>query len=345
MLRKIEKIIRHQTGIERVFLCGSGTIGFLRIIESLNLQPSDEILIPDFICEIVAIPLLVKKIKFKVVDIEKDNVLPSLMEYQKNYSTNTKAILLAYIWGYVHKDLDKIIKWARKKNLIIIEDIASAYGLEYKGRKLGTLGDYCFGSFGKGKIVDFGSYGFYSLPANISLPPHKTILFREFLDYTSYIKKIRCIKNAHIRKFCFLFLAKLYPFYLNFNPDKKQLNLLYDKLLEFEKIVEQRQKNTLNILDRLKHSSALKIYIPNNDLKVASRVGCFCSDYSVFQKLQAEKCWIGKDFNYPISKLLNLETPHNTGIIIGKIFNILTEPQNITLSTSLNIICQIGAEK
>lgn len=345
MLHKIEQIIKRQTGLKRVFLCGSGTIGFLRIIESLNLQPNDEILIPDFICEIVVIPLLLKKIRFKVVDIEKDEVLPSLTEYQENYNTNTKAILLAYIWGYVHKDLDKIIEWARKKDLIIIEDVASAYGLEYNGRKLGTLGDYCFGSFGKGKIVNFGSYGFYSLPASVSLAPHKTLLIREILDYTSCIKKIRCIKNAYIRKFCFLFLVKLYPFYLNFNPDENQLNFLYKKLSKFEKIINQRRKNTLNILDKLKHSSVLKIYIPNNDLQVASRVSCFCPDYKVFQELQAKKCWIGKDFNYPISKLLNLETPHNTGIIIGKIFNILTEPQNITLSTSLNIICQIGAKK
>ena len=89
MLHKIEGIIKRQTRLERVFLCGSGTVGFLRIIESLNLQPSDEILIPDFICEIIVIPLLIKKIKFKVVDIEKDNVLPSLIEYQKNYNTNT----------------------------------------------------------------------------------------------------------------------------------------------------------------------------------------------------------------------------------------------------------------
>ena len=41
--------------------------------------------------------------------------------------------------------MDKITKWAKKKKLLVIEDCAETCGSSFKGKKLGTWGDYgCF---------------------------------------------------------------------------------------------------------------------------------------------------------------------------------------------------------
>jgi dTDP-4-amino-4,6-dideoxygalactose transaminase len=71
-------------------------------------------------------------------------------------SSRTKAIIPVHLFGQP-ADMDPILEFARKHDLIVIEDAAQAHGAEYKGRKVGTLGDAgCF-SFYPGK--NLGAFG------------------------------------------------------------------------------------------------------------------------------------------------------------------------------------------
>jgi dTDP-4-amino-4,6-dideoxygalactose transaminase len=68
----------------------------------------------------------------------------------------TKAILPVHIYGQ-SADMDPIIEIARRHGLIVIEDACQAHGAEYKGQRVGSLGDLgCF-SFYPGK--NLGAYG------------------------------------------------------------------------------------------------------------------------------------------------------------------------------------------
>lgn len=339
MLNKVEKLIQRQTGLNNVYLSGSGTDGFFQILKYLSLNHNDEILIPDFICEILAIPLLSIGIKFKLVDIEKDKLLPNLNNYKNKYNSHTKVILLAYLWGYVHEDLYEIIQWAKSKKLIIIEDIASAYGLEYNGKKLGTFGDYTFGSFGKGKMISFGQYGFYTIPSEVKFIKRNFSFFsKEILNYIAIIKKIRRIKNSLLKKYLFLLLAKIHPFYLGYNFHYKKLKSLYQKLLKFSEISNQRKKNTSFIFKNIKSTSQIMVYPINNDQKITTRVCCVSKKEDILLTLQNNNCWVGSDFRHPISKLLNIDTPTNIKSLSNRVFNILTEPNNKTLNKTIKII-------
>ena len=71
-------------------------------------------------------------------------------------SARTKAIIPVHLFGQP-ADMDPILEFAREHNLVLIEDAAQAHGAEYKGRKVGTLGDAgCF-SFYPGK--NLGAFG------------------------------------------------------------------------------------------------------------------------------------------------------------------------------------------
>ena len=71
-------------------------------------------------------------------------------------SGRTKAIIPVHLFGQP-ADMDPILEFAREHNLVVIEDAAQAHGAEYKGRKVGTLGDAgCF-SFYPGK--NLGAFG------------------------------------------------------------------------------------------------------------------------------------------------------------------------------------------
>lgn len=336
MLNKIENLIQTQIGLNNVNLCGSGTIGFMEILKDINFQRNDELLVPDFICEIIAIPLLKLKIKFRIVDVCKGGILPDLACYQKEFNSHTRVILLAYLWGYVHNDLAQIVEWAKSKNLIIIEDIASAYALKFKGKNLGTFGDYCFGSFGKGKIIDIGCYGFYTRKnkSRNNIP----FFSKEVINYTTIIKKIRIIQNRHIRKSYFICLSYLSPFYLGYQFETQKILKLINQLLNLDVVLLERQENTKLIYDSLKNSANVKIYPVNNDLKICTRVCCFYKHPKLYKELCYHNCWIGNDFNFPISMLLNRTPLKNTRSIVGKIFNILTNYENSTLKKTFSII-------
>ena len=68
----------------------------------------------------------------------------------------TKAIMPVHLYGQP-ADMDPILEIARRHNLVVIEDAAQAHGAEYKGRRVGSIGDLgCF-SFYPGK--NLGAYG------------------------------------------------------------------------------------------------------------------------------------------------------------------------------------------
>ena len=79
-------------------------------------------------------------------DVEPDTLNISVKEIEKNIKKNTKAIVTVHYGGHPC-NMDPITKVARASGIKIIEDAAHACGGEYKGRKVGTLGDIACFSF------------------------------------------------------------------------------------------------------------------------------------------------------------------------------------------------------
>lgn len=91
-------------------------------------------------------------------DIEPDTLNIDVKEIEKNITKDTKAIITVHYGGHAC-NMDPIRKIARKRNIKIIEDAAHACGGEYKGRKIGTLGDIACFSFHAVKNLATGEGG------------------------------------------------------------------------------------------------------------------------------------------------------------------------------------------
>ena len=76
------------------------------------------------------------------VDVDNLNIDPDKIE--ELITEKTKAIIVVHFGGYAC-DMDRIMEIAKKHNLFVVEDAAHACGGEYKGKMLGSIGD--FGSF------------------------------------------------------------------------------------------------------------------------------------------------------------------------------------------------------
>ncbi len=131
----------------------SGTAAFYLILESLKgLSYKKTVIIPSFVCPLV--PLAIKRagLKVEVCDINKDNFNFNIQQLQElcSQSTDVLAIVVVHLGG-MPLDFEAIRQIAEKNKIFIIEDCAQSLGAVYKGKKVGTLGDFSFFSLCRGK--------------------------------------------------------------------------------------------------------------------------------------------------------------------------------------------------
>lgn len=134
----------------------NGTDGLEIAIESLHLPPGSEIIVPanSFIASAEAVIRTGHKVVF--ADVDHESYILDVEDVSKKITPNTKAIMAVHLYGHPC-DMDPLLELANQHNLKIIEDCAQAHGAEYKGRRVGSIGDIASFSFYPGK--NLGAYG------------------------------------------------------------------------------------------------------------------------------------------------------------------------------------------
>ena len=135
---------------------GNGTDALEIAIESLNLEPGSEILVPanSFIASSEAVTRSGHKVVF--CDCNQHNYTISLDSIKEKLTPATKAIIAVHLYGHPC-DMDGILAISEEHHLKVIEDCAQAHGAEYKGHRVGSLGDIGAFSFYPGK--NLGAFG------------------------------------------------------------------------------------------------------------------------------------------------------------------------------------------
>lgn len=123
-----------------------------------EVKAGDEVIMPSFTFVSTADAFVLRGAKIRFVDIRKDtmNIDETLIE---NAITNkTKAIVPVHYAG-VGCEMDTIMKIAKKYKLFVIEDAAQGMMAKYKGKFLGTIGDFGAYSFHETKNYTMGEGG------------------------------------------------------------------------------------------------------------------------------------------------------------------------------------------
>jgi dTDP-4-amino-4,6-dideoxygalactose transaminase len=135
---------------------GSGTEALWFSLLALGVGPGDEVItVPNsFMATAEAITYCGAEPVFVDVDERTYTMDPGALA--KAITVKTKAIIPVHLFGQP-ADMDPILEFAREHGLFVVEDACQAHGAEYKGRRVGTLGDAgCF-SFYPGK--NLGAFG------------------------------------------------------------------------------------------------------------------------------------------------------------------------------------------
>ena len=135
---------------------GNGTDALEISIEALDMPIGSEIIVPanSFIASSEAVTRSGHRVVF--VDIDTESYVISIEDLKKRITPKTKAIMAVHLYGHPC-DMDELAKIAKEYNLYIIEDCAQAHGAEYKGKRVGGIGDIATFSFYPGK--NLGAYG------------------------------------------------------------------------------------------------------------------------------------------------------------------------------------------
>ena len=156
--KRCSKWLEEQTGSERVLLTTSCTHATELAAILADIKPGDEVIMPSYTFVSTADAFVLRGAKAVFVDIRPDtmNIDETLIE--DAITEKTRAIVPVHYAG-VSCEMDTICDIAKRHNLYVIEDAAQGVMATYKGRPLGTIGDYGCYSFHETKNLSMGEGG------------------------------------------------------------------------------------------------------------------------------------------------------------------------------------------
>ena len=150
--------IEEKTGTSKALLCNSGTDALEMAALLSGAGEGDEVIMPSFTFSSTAGAFVLRGATPVFVDIRPDTMNIDEKLIEEAITPKTKAIVPVHYAG-VACEMDKIMEIARKHGLLVIEDAAQAVMSEYKGKALGTFGDYGCYSFHETKNYSMGEGG------------------------------------------------------------------------------------------------------------------------------------------------------------------------------------------
>ncbi len=135
-----------------------GTAALMLSVHGAGVEPGDEVIVSPFswgaslscVLQCAAIPVF--------ADVEEETFALDPRSVEERITERTKAIVVVHLFGGP-ADLDGLLDVARRHDLRLIEDCAQATGAFYKGRRVGSLGDFAAFSLQASKTLTGGEGG------------------------------------------------------------------------------------------------------------------------------------------------------------------------------------------
>ncbi len=156
VVKSLEAELASYAGAKHAITCGSGTDAITIALTALELQPDDEVIVPDFtfiapaecIMRMGGVPVF--------ADIDAETLQISVESIEQRITPNTKGIIAVNLFGQCapYREIKNI---AKLHGLWLIEDSAQAFGATQCGQNACTFGDISITSFYPAKPL--GCYG------------------------------------------------------------------------------------------------------------------------------------------------------------------------------------------
>jgi dTDP-4-amino-4,6-dideoxygalactose transaminase len=155
---ELERRFAEYHGAKYGIATANGTVSLEIALIACGIRPGDEVIVPPitFVASATAIVRVGAVPVFVDVDRQTINLNPEAAE--KAINERTRAIILVHFTG-CPADLDRFTELCERHNLVLIEDCAHAHGAAWKGRRVGSFGQFGSFSFQASKNMTAGEGG------------------------------------------------------------------------------------------------------------------------------------------------------------------------------------------
>lgn len=156
--KKCSRWLEEKTGTEKALLTTSCTHATEMAALLAEIEPGDEVIMPSYTFVSTADAFVLRGARIVFVDIRRKTMNINEKLIEDAITPKTKAIVPVHYAG-IACEMDTIMDIARRNNLYVIEDAAQGIMSTYKGKALGTIGDYGCYSFHETKNFSMGEGG------------------------------------------------------------------------------------------------------------------------------------------------------------------------------------------
>ena len=156
--KKCNEWIEKKFNAKKALLTTSGTSALEMAALLCDIKPGDEVILPSFTFSSTANAFVLQGAKLVFVDIRPDTMNIDETKIEVAITNKTKVICVVHYAG-VSCEMDTIMNIAKKYDLLVVEDAAQAVMSKYKGKALGTIGDFGCYSFHETKNYSMGEGG------------------------------------------------------------------------------------------------------------------------------------------------------------------------------------------
>ncbi len=156
--KKCHALFEQELGVPKVLLTTSCTHALEMSAILLDIQPGDEVIIPDFTFVSTVNAFVLRGATPRFIDVRPDTLNLDESKLEAAIMPRTKAILPVHYAG-VGCEMDSIMEIAGHRNIAVVEDNAHGLFGKYKGKLLGTFGSMASQSFHETKNFTSGEGG------------------------------------------------------------------------------------------------------------------------------------------------------------------------------------------
>ncbi len=157
-VEEFEKRFAEYIGVQYAVAVANGTAALHTALAAMGVGPGDEVIVPPLtffstvtsVIHAGAVPVF--------ADIDPESFCLDPEDVRERITPRTRVILPVHLFGNA-ADMDGLRAVADAKGLRLLEDCAQAHGTEYKGRRVGSLGDAGIFSFYATKAMTTGEGG------------------------------------------------------------------------------------------------------------------------------------------------------------------------------------------
>ena len=156
--KKCSAWIERRFHAQKVLLSTSGTTALDMALLLCDLKPGDEVILPSYTFSSTATAPVLTGAKLVFIDIRPDTMNIDETKIEGAITDRTRVVITMHYAG-IACEMNIIMDVARRYNLMVVEDAAQGVMSTYKGKALGTIGDFGCYSFHETKNYSMGEGG------------------------------------------------------------------------------------------------------------------------------------------------------------------------------------------